>query len=102
MDTTMRVKINKNQYRGWSVKTYVQYPDWPNEVMTSTGYGTLKSTLWHTVLNCIDLGAVLTTIHVKGRLMPKSEIWERVHKALTGGTLSYNLPAIKEYLEVTQ
>lgn len=100
--TTIRVKIIRNQYRGWSCTTYVKYPDWPNEVITHTGYGTLKSTLWHVILDCIDLDAELLTVHVKHRLMPKSEIWERVHKALTGSALSYNLPAIKEYLEVTK
>lgn len=99
--TTTRVVINKNQHRGWSCVTYVQYPDWPNEAVTNSGYGTLKSTLWHIILHCIDLDAKLLTVHVKGKLMPKSEIWERVHKALSGSALSYNLPAIEEYLEVT-
>jgi len=53
------------------------------------------------VLDCIDLSAKLLTVHVKGKLMPHTEIWYRVHQALSGGALSYRLPAIKELLEVT-
>lgn len=101
--TTIRAKITKNRGRGWSCATYIKYPDWPNEAVTHTGYRTLKSTLWHLVLHCMDLGAELTTVHVKGSLMPKAVILERVCQALAGGVLSYKLPAVREYLsqEVT-
>jgi len=100
MDTIVRAEITKNRKRGWSCTAYVRRPGWLNESVTGVGYGTLNSALWHLVLDYMDLGAVLTTVHVKDKLMPKSEIWERVHQALAGGAMSYKLPAIKEYLEV--
>jgi len=100
---TVRAEITKNRKRGWSCWTYVQYPDWPNEAVTGDGDVTLGSTLWHLVLTCMDWESALTTVHVKDKLMPKSEIYQRVHQSLAGGAMSYKLPAIREYLleEVT-
>lgn len=99
MDTiTVRAVITKNQRRGWSCQSYVKYPDWPQEIVTSNGRETLASTLWHLVMDYMDLGATLTVIQVKGKPMPRAEIWERIHKTLTGSGLSYRLPAVREYL----
>jgi len=95
---TVRAEITKNRKRGWSCWTYVQYPDWPHEAVTGSGRETLASTLWHLVLDCMDWGAVLGIVQVKGKLMPNTEIYQRVHQALDGGSLSYKLPSIREYL----
>ena len=101
MDTTMRIVITKNQHRGWSSTTYTKYPDWPNEVTTGSGHRTLNSTLWHTVLDCVDLGAKPLSVTVNGEDMPFSEVWEKIDRALSGGPLAYVLPDIKKLLEVT-
>ena len=99
MDTiTVRAEITKNQRRGWSCTTYTKYPDWVNEAVTVEGRETLASVLWHLVLTCMDWRATLTTVQTKGNLMPRAEIYQRIHKALAGRCLSYRLPAIREYL----
>ena len=98
--TTMRIEIQKNNYRGWSCVTFVKYPDWPNEVTTSGGRPTLKSALWHSLFDCMDLPAKLLSVIVNGVSLPFDKVWEIVHKALTGGAMAYELPKIKELLEV--
>jgi len=99
MDTiTVRAVITKSCKRGWSCWTYVKYPDWPRETITTDRHETLSSVLWHLVLDSIDWKAELTTVLVKGKPMPRAEIYQRVHKALAAGSLSYKLPAIREYL----
>lgn len=97
---TMGIEIQKNEYRGWSCTSIVKYPDWENEVYTHTGYGTLKSSLWHAVLHCVDLGAELTSVTVNGEPRSFTSIWEIIHKALAGGVLSYRLGDIRELLGV--
>jgi len=101
MDTTMRIVIAKNQYRGWSCTTHVKYSDWPNEVVTGAGYPTLKSALWHTVLDCMDLGAKLLSVTVNDRNMSFWEVWRRISLALADGPLAHVLPDINKLLEVT-
>ena len=97
---TVRAEITKNPRRGWSCTTHTKYPDWANEAVTIEGQETLASVLWHLVLTCIDWKATLTTVLVKGKSMPRDEIYWRTHKALAGSGLSYRLPAIREYLEI--
>ena len=99
MDTiTVRAEITKNRRRGWSCTTYTKYPGWANEAVTVEGQETLASVLWHLALTCMDWEATLTTVLVKGKPMPRAEIYQRVYEALAGGCLSYRLPAIREYL----
>jgi len=95
---TVRAEITKSCKRGWSCTTHTKYPDWSNETVTVEGRETLASVLWHLVLTCLDWRATLATVQVKGKPMPRAEIYQRIHKALAGSCLSYRLPAIREYL----
>ena len=97
--STMRIEIQKNEYRGWNCVMITNHPGWP-ESRTHCGYGTLKSSLWHTVLSCIDLGTRLSSVTVKDKLMPFDEVWEIIHETLADGVLSYRLGDIQELLEV--
>lgn len=96
---TMRIEIQKNAYGGWSCVMITDHPGW-QESRTHCGYGTLKSSLWHTVLSCIDLGTRLSSVTVKGKPMPFTRVWEIIHGALADGVLSYRLGDIRELLGV--
>lgn len=98
--STMRIEIRKNQYGGWGCTTFVKHPEFPNEAVTNVGYSTLKSALWHLMIWCTDKDCKLLSVTVKGKDIPFGKVWEIVCKALTGGALAYNLPRIKELLEV--
>lgn len=97
--TTMRIDIQKTS-RGWGCTTYVKHPDFKHEAVTNTGYGTLKSALWHLMLECVSSEYKLLSVVLNGGNMPFDKVWDIVYKALVTGAMAYELPRIRKLLEV--
>jgi len=91
------IEIQKTR-KGWGCCTVVEYPGWPHPAKTHEGFDTLKSALWHFVLDCIDYDWAIESVTVKGENMPLAEVCEIVEKALRDGVLKYRLPGVREAL----
>ena len=84
---SQELSITKSQ-RGWSVKSTVRYPGWPNPAVTHSGHRTLATALWQ----AISLDMAVVGVTVKGNPISNQRAFEIISKALSGGTLAHQLP----------
>ena len=99
--TECTLTINKSP-RGWSVESFVKYPDWPNPCYTSSGSRTLASALWDTIGHYMRLpdNPRLVAITVKGKPMTPQEAYHIIEKDLRGSALDYAIPGYRKFLQV--
>ena len=100
METTLKVEINKNPRKGWSIITEVKYPEFTHPARTSSGAGTLNHALWRTLdpRGYVD-DIKLIGLTVNGKEMAPADAFKRIEKDLTESVMSYAIPRYKAFLQ---
>ena len=85
--------------RNWSTCTTVNRTGWPT-CDTNAGYKSLGWALVRTVDMAHDIGSTSFSVIVKGNPWTLEQVWEKIRAELTGGTLDWQLPAVKHFLKL--
>ena len=95
---TSTIDIQKTS-RDWWVRTTIQVPSWPHPTVNNEGFKTLKSAIWHVVLDAVDHDEPIASLTVNGKIMPPGEVLTRARDALRGTGLEYRLDDLHKAFE---